>query len=140
MSILRTTWAQTCSIVKRAVARGQERKQELPTSHMGMDEKAFAKGQSYLTLLVDLDRSTVEAISEGNDVAGAKSLFFPAFWIKERLTNVLRYCTNRITNGVAEGINCNIMATKRRNGGFRNVGNYKTTIYFYCAGLNLHKR
>ena len=28
-----------------------------------IDEKAFAKGQSYVTLLVDLDKSTVEAIA-----------------------------------------------------------------------------
>src|SRR5882757_4263008 len=75
MSILRTSWDQTWQIVKRAVARGQERKQQLPIPRLGIDEKAFAKGQSYLTLLVDLDRSTVEAISEGNDVAGATACF-----------------------------------------------------------------
>ena len=34
---------------------------------MGIDEKAFLKGQSYITLLYDLDNSTVEAISDGND-------------------------------------------------------------------------
>jgi transposase len=75
MKILRTTWDQTWQIVKRAVARGQARKEERPIPHLGIDEKAFAKGQSYLTLIVDLDRSTVEAISEGNDVEGAKACF-----------------------------------------------------------------
>ena len=59
MSILRTTWDQTWQIVLRAVARGQQRKQPLPIPRLGIDEKAFAKGHSYLTLLVDLDRSTV---------------------------------------------------------------------------------
>jgi transposase len=285
MKILRTTWDQTWQIVKRAVARGQARKEERPIPHLGIDEKAFAKGQSYLTLIVDLDRSTVEAISEGNDVEGAKACFsqlsraqiasveaiamdmsaayvraalemiplaetkivhdrfhimqhatkavdlvrrrehrrlqgegddrlkgtkylwltssenlterqqqrFDAsfsvelltgkawgykemlrdLWhngtaeaattyfqdwyrrvihtklepmkkvarmIKERLTNVVSYCTHKITNGVAEGINSKIMAIKRRVGGFRNVENYKTAIYFYCGGLDLHPR
>jgi transposase len=60
--------------------------------------------------------------------------------IKERLTNVVSYCTHRITNGVAEGINSKIMAIKRRVGGFRNIENYKTAIYFYCGGLDLYPR
>ncbi len=285
MSILRTTWDQTWQIVLRAVARGQQRKQPLPIPRLGIDEKAFAKGHSYLTLLVDLDRSTVEAISVGNDTASACACFsqlsaaqiasveaiamdmsaayvraakeslplaeekivhdrfhvmqqatkavdlvrrrehrqlqqqadhrltgtkyvwltsqenlsarqqeklsaaFDAelktgkawaykemlrdLWhhntaqdatayfqdwyrrvihttltplkkvarmIKERLRNVVSYCTHRITNAVAEGLNSKIMAIKRRVGGFRNVENYKTAIYFYCGGLDLHPR
>jgi transposase len=60
--------------------------------------------------------------------------------IEERLTNVVSYCTHRITNGVAEGINSKIMAIKRRVGGFRNIENYKTAIFFYCGGLDLHPR
>jgi transposase len=285
MSILRTTWDQTWPLVERAVARGKERKQELPIPHLGIDEKAFAKGQSYLTLLVNLDDSTVEAIAEGNDVAGAQNCFaqlseaqigsveaiamdmsaayvratkesiplaetkivhdrfhvmqqatkavdqvrrrehrrlqgegndrlkgtkylwltsqenlserqqqrldaaFAAeletgkawgykemlrdLWhhhtpeeatayfqdwyrrvihtkltplkkvarmIKERLVNVVSYCTHGITNAVAEGINSKIMAIKRRVGGFRNVENYKTAIFFYCGGLDLYPR
>ena len=285
MSILRTTWDQTWPIVERAVARGKERKQELPVPRLGIDEKAFAKGQSYLTLLVNLDHSTVEAIAEGNDVAGARNCFsqlsqaqigsveaiamdmsaayvraakesiplaeekivhdrfhimqqankavdlvrrrehrrlqtegddrlkgtkyvwltsqdnltewqqhqldaayhveletgkawgykeilrdlwhydtaeeatvFFRDWyqrvihtklnplkkvarmIKERLANVVSYCTHGITNAVAEGINSKIMAIKRRVGGFRDVENYKTAIFFYCGGLDLHPR
>ena len=63
-AILRTGWEQTWNIVLRAVRRGQLRKEQLPIRHLGIDEKSFTKGQSYLTLLYDLDRSTVEAISE----------------------------------------------------------------------------
>jgi transposase len=75
MSILRTKWDQTWSIVQRAVARGQARKQADPLPHVGIDEKAFLKGQSYLTLVYDLDRSTVETISDGNDTeAGISAL------------------------------------------------------------------
>ncbi len=58
--------------------------------------------------------------------------------IKERLANVVSYCTHGITNAVAEGINSKIMAIKRRVGGYRNRENFKTAIYFYCGGLNLY--
>ena len=58
--------------------------------------------------------------------------------IKKRLANVVSYCTHRITNAVAEGINSKIMAIKRRVGGYRNRENFKTAIYFYCGGLDLY--
>jgi transposase len=283
MSILRTKWDQTWSIVERAVARGQARKEDLPLPHVGIDEKAFLKGQNYITLVYDLDHSTVEAISDGNDTeAGFKALselsesqlqsieaiamdmspayvkaakqaiplaeskivhdrfhimqmatkavdkvrrtehrelhkegddrlsqtkyiwlssqenlndkqqakfdeaftmqlktgkawafkemlrdlwdqdsaatatnFFKEWYkrvihtrlepmksvarsIKERLVNVVSYCTHHITNGVAEGINSKIMSIKRRVGGFRNRQNFKTAIFFYCGGLDLY--
>jgi transposase len=60
--------------------------------------------------------------------------------IKERLGNIVSYCTHRITNAVAEGMNSKIMSIKRRVGGFRNIENFKTAIYFYCGGLSLHPR
>jgi hypothetical protein len=53
--------------VERAVARGQERKESQAVPRLGIDEKAYPKGQSYITLLYDLDDSAVEAISDGND-------------------------------------------------------------------------
>ena len=67
MSILGTKWDQTWSIIERTVALGQARKRQRQIPHLGIDEKAFLKGQNYLTPLCDLDRSTVEAISDGND-------------------------------------------------------------------------
>lgn len=60
--------------------------------------------------------------------------------IKERLTNVVSYCTHGITNAMAEGINSKIMSIKRRVGGYRNRENFKTAIYFYCGGLDLYPR
>jgi transposase len=285
MSILGTKWDQTWNIIVRAVRRGKQRKQVMAMPRIGIDEKAFKKGHSYITLLYDLDNSTVEAISEGNDADAAKAcfselseeqieaveaiamdmsaayvkatketiplaeskivhdrfhvmqlatkavdkvrrgehkklksegdgrlthsrylwlksqenltenqrdLFEDAYtqqletgkawaykemlrdlwhhddaasatdyfndWykrvihtkltpmktvarsIKERLVNVVSYCTHRITNAVAEGMNSKIMSIKRRVGGFRNVGNFKTAIFFYCGGLELYPR
>ena len=283
MGILRISWDQTWHILTRAVKRGQSRKVEKLMPRLGIDEKAFKKGQSYMTMLFDLENSTVEAISEGNntesgiacysqlssdqiqaveavamdmsaayvkatkasiplaeekivhdifhvmklaneavdkvrrgehrerskagdnrlaktkyiwltgqenlsekqatklddvftlqletgkawayketlrdlwahDTAAEATTFFKDWYrrvihtklkpmkkvartIKERLANVVSYCTHRITNAVAEGINSKIMSIKRRVGGYRNPENFKTAIYFYCGGLDLH--
>jgi transposase len=74
-AILGTTWDETWHILRRAVARGQARKTAKPIPRVGIDEKAFRKGQNYVTLLYDLDRSTVEAISDGNDTASGNACF-----------------------------------------------------------------
>jgi transposase len=286
MGILRTSWDETWYFVQRAVRRGQERKETKLLPRIGIDEKAFAKGQDYLTLLYDLDHSTVEAISDGRDTdsgvacfsqllpeqiasveavamdmsapyvkaakqtiplaevkivhdrfhvmqlvtkavdkvrrgehrklvededdhrlartkyiwltsqenlsekqqalldevftlqletgkawaykemlrdlwnhedAASATAYFKDWYrrvihttltplkkvartIKERLENVVSYCTHGITNGVAEGLNSKIMSIKRRVGGFRNRENFKTAIFFYCGGLDLHPR
>ncbi len=42
---------------------------------IGIDEKAFRKGQAYVTLLYDLDNSPLEAISDGNDTKNAGHCF-----------------------------------------------------------------
>ncbi len=60
--------------------------------------------------------------------------------IRERIDHVVSYCKHEITNAVAEGINSKVQSIKRRVGGFRNRENYKTAIYFYCGGLDLHPR
>ncbi|WP_409994208.1 ISL3 family transposase [Rhodopirellula sp. SWK7] len=60
--------------------------------------------------------------------------------IKERFANVVSYCTHRITNAVAEGMSTKIVSIKCRVGGFRNIENCKTAIFFYCGGLELYPR
>lgn len=283
MSILRTNWDQTWNLLQRAVRRGQDRKEDKPLPRIGIDEKAFSKGQSYITLLYDLDNSTVEAITDGNntesgnacfsqlsleqiasveavamdmsaayvkaakqciplaeekivhdrfhvmqhatkavdkvrrgehrrlkkendhrlsktryiwltsqenltdkqrvlledvfhlrletgkawaykellrdlwnhDEAASATIYFKDWYrrvihtklepmkkvarmIKERLANVVSYCTHGITNAVAEGINSKIMSIKRRVGGYRNIENFKTAIFFHCGRLDLY--
>jgi transposase len=283
-AILGLGWHATWQILERAVERGQARKHSKPLRNIGIDEKSFKKGHSYITLIYDLDNSTVEAIAEGRDEQAANACFsqllpkqldsveavavdmsaalvksikgniplaeskivhdrfhvmklvneavdkvrkeenkrlrgegdnqlvgtkylllknydnvkdskrdqldklcaakletgkawtykeilrdlwhhdtaseakaFFQWWyrkvihtkleplkkvaitIKERIDNVVSYCTfNGITNAVAEGINSKIQSIKRRVGGYRNPENYKTAIFFYCGGLNLH--
>lgn len=280
MSVLGTKWDQTWAILERAVRRGMARKEAQPLPRISIDEKAFAKGQNYITLLYDLDNSTVESISDGHDTESGvdclsqlsveqvdsveaiamdmSAAYFKAakqiipqaenkivhdrfhimqlatkavdkvrrgehrtlkqnddhrlagtryVWIKSlknltekqealfeqacnlqlqtgkawadkellrdlwsqddeptatawfkswyrrvihsmltplkdvartlkaRLKNVVSYCRLGITNAVAEGINSNIMAIKRRVGGYRNKQNFKTAVFFHCGGL-----
>ena len=74
-TILRIGWEATWSILERAVERGQARKKSGPLPHIGIDEKSFKKGQNYITLIYDLDNSTVEAISEGHNEEAANECF-----------------------------------------------------------------
>jgi len=58
------SWDEIHGIMERAVERGLERRQaeKLPT--LGVDEKAFRKGQKYFTLVNDLERSRVLYVAE----------------------------------------------------------------------------
>jgi|SRR5579884_2893501 len=58
------SWDEAWGVMQRAVERGRERKQAAVVKHVGVDEKAFRKGHSYLTVVCDLERSTVEHVAE----------------------------------------------------------------------------
>jgi transposase len=57
-------WDQAWGIMERAVLRGRQAKRKHVITHLGVDEKAIAKGHSYFTLVNDLDRGTVEYVAE----------------------------------------------------------------------------
>src|SRR6266568_1279534 len=63
--ILRISWDEAWKLMERAVERGLRRKPTKAVPHLGVDEKSIAKGQTYLTLVNDLDRGTVEYIGDG---------------------------------------------------------------------------
>jgi transposase len=63
-AIMRVSWEEAFGVMARAVLRGQERKGQTVVKRIGVDEKAFRKGHSYLTVVCDLERSTVEYVSE----------------------------------------------------------------------------
>ena len=44
---------------------------------------------------------------------------------------------NRITNALSEGFNSVIQNLKANTRGFRNFGNYRTRILFFCGKLDL---
>jgi transposase len=66
---LHLSWDEIHGIMDRAVERGLERRQAEPIAYLGVDEKAFRKGHSYLTVVNDLDRSRVLYVAEGREQA-----------------------------------------------------------------------
>src|SRR4030066_1677062 len=68
--LLRISWDQAWHLMERAVLRGRAAKGDTLPKQICVDEKAIAKGHQYLTLVCDLDRSTVEFIAEDRKQAG----------------------------------------------------------------------
>jgi transposase len=64
---LELSWDEIHGIMERAVQRGLKRRQAEPIVHLGVDEKAFRKGHSYLTVVNDLLRSRVLYVAEGRE-------------------------------------------------------------------------
>jgi transposase len=62
--LLRVSWDEAWNIMERAVARGLRAKKRRVITRLGVDEKAVAKRHRYVTLVCDLDRSTVEYIAD----------------------------------------------------------------------------
>jgi len=68
-------WDTAQEIMRRAVERGLERRQLEDLKHLGMDEKSFKRGQSYITLLTDLDESRVLDVVEERSAEAADQLW-----------------------------------------------------------------
>ena len=62
--LLGISWDTAQEIMRRAVEQGLERRQLEGLKHLGMDEKSLKRGQSYVTLLRDLDKSRVLDVVE----------------------------------------------------------------------------
>lgn len=63
--LLGISWWEAWHIMTRAVDRGMRLKTREVVKTIGVDEKAIAKGSRYMTIVCDLDASTVEHVSEG---------------------------------------------------------------------------
>lgn len=68
-------WDTAQEIMRRGVERGLERRQLEGLRHLGMDEKSFRRGQSYITLLTDLDKSRVLDVVEERSKEAAGQLW-----------------------------------------------------------------
>jgi len=68
-------WNTAQEIMRRAVERGLERRQLENLKHLGMDEKSFKRGQSYITLLTDLEQSRVLDVVEERTSEAADRLW-----------------------------------------------------------------
>jgi transposase len=73
--LLGVGWETAHEIMRRAVERGLERRQLEGLQHLGMDEKSFGRGQSYITLLTDLEQSRVLDVVEDRTAEAAEQLW-----------------------------------------------------------------
>jgi transposase len=73
--LLGLSWDTAQEIMGRAVERGLERRQLENLKHLGMDEKSFRRGQSYITLLTDLDQSRVLDVVQERTTEAADQLW-----------------------------------------------------------------
>jgi transposase len=77
-AILRISWDEAWHLMERAVLRGWAAKGERMPTHIGIDEKAIAKGHRYMTLVCDLKERTVEYIGEDRQ-EDSLAAYFEAF-------------------------------------------------------------
>ena len=73
--LLRISWDQAWHVAERAVARGQARKQAVVMPQIGVDEKAFRRRHSYMTVVNDIERGTVEYVTEDREKASLQRYF-----------------------------------------------------------------
>jgi transposase len=58
-SLCGLSWSTVNAIMIRGVERGMQRRQADPIEHLGIDEKSTERGQSYASILTDIDHSRV---------------------------------------------------------------------------------
>ncbi len=73
--LLGLSWGQVHGIMRRAVERGLERRDLSGLRYAGLDEKSFGGGQSYISLMTDLEGSRVLEVTDGNDKQSAAVLW-----------------------------------------------------------------
>lgn len=65
--LLNVDWHTCWNIQERAVERGFSRKPHKVPQRIGVDEKSFARGHKYETLVYDLDQGTVEHVCDDRE-------------------------------------------------------------------------
>ncbi len=73
--ILRISWDQAWHIMNLAVRRGLLRKPTESIPYLGVDEKSVLKGHSYFTVVYNLDRGTVEYVTDDRKTDSLKEYF-----------------------------------------------------------------
>jgi transposase len=85
--ILNTDWHLCQNIQERAVQRGFERKPQIIPKRLGVDEKSFAKGHKYETIVHNIDTGTVEYVCDDRDQESLEN-YYKKFTPEERATVV----------------------------------------------------
>lgn len=62
--VLRLSWDEMNHIMEKAVKRGFSRRNDESIKYIGMDEKSFLKGQSYITVMTDTEGKRVLDIAQ----------------------------------------------------------------------------
>ena len=75
MDLRKLDWHTIQEIVERAVERGLLRRSTAEVTQVGMDEKSFRRGQSYVSVMTDLQGQRVLDVVEGRDLASAVKLW-----------------------------------------------------------------
>jgi transposase len=73
-ALLDLHWQTVDRVVRRGVERGVERRKAEVTAHIGVDEKSFASGHSYASVLTDIDGSRVLEVVEGRTLESTQQL------------------------------------------------------------------
>jgi transposase len=73
--ILRISWDEAWGIMERAVNRGLQRRESAVPRYVGVDEKAFRKGHSYLTIVSDIEAGTVVHVARDRKAESLESFF-----------------------------------------------------------------
>jgi transposase len=68
-------WESAHELMKRAVERGLERRQLDHLKYLGLDEKSFKRGHSYISLLTDLEASRVLEVVADRTAAATDALW-----------------------------------------------------------------
>ncbi len=69
--LIKLDWHTVNDVIARAAERGLARRTQQPIGHLGLDEKSFARGHNYASVLTDVDRSRVLEVTPGRKLEDA---------------------------------------------------------------------
>ena len=73
--LCRLNWDRCWNVVERSVDRGRKRKAHKIPAKIGVDEKSFARGHKYETLVYNIDGRTVEYVFDGRGQDSLESYY-----------------------------------------------------------------
>ena len=73
--LLRISWDQAQALMERAVERGLARRKIEALRYVGLDEKSFGSGQSYISLLTDLENGRVLEVALSRNYDATRELW-----------------------------------------------------------------
>jgi transposase len=76
------SWDRCWNTIERAVQRGKSRKPHVLPIRIGVDEKSFARGHKYETIVTNIDTGTVEYVCDNREQESLES-YFKQFTEKE---------------------------------------------------------